>query len=156
MRRFAVLAGSFGFMALSTVYAADTPGLPNSNLTPGQTRKVTKDQICSADYQASVKPISDSARKEAFGRYGLRDVDSKSEVLDFLVPVELGGSNDIENLWPQPTRGEWSATQKDALEQKLHEMVCDGSLTLKDAQNAIRKNWVQAYQRYMTEPKRAQ
>jgi hypothetical protein len=35
-------------------------------------------------------------------------------------------------------------------------MVCDGSVTLKDAQSAIRKNWVQAYQRYMTEPKRAQ
>ena len=36
----------------------------------------------------------------------------------------------IENLWPEPARGEWNASQKDALEQKLNAMVCDGTIPL--------------------------
>ena len=28
-------------------------------------------------------------------------------------------------------------------------MVCDGTLTVKQAQSAIKKNWVQAYQQYV-------
>ena len=43
----------------------------------------------------------------------------------------------------------WNATQKDALEQKLMTMVCDGTLTVKQAQTAIKKNLVQAYQQYV-------
>ena len=62
---------------------------------------------------------------------------------------ELGGTDSVENLWPEPARGEWNATQKDALERKLLTMVCDGTLTVKQAQTAIKKNWVQAYQQYV-------
>jgi hypothetical protein len=29
--------------------------------------------------------------------------------LDHLIPLELGGSNDLRNLWPQPFEGEWNA-----------------------------------------------
>jgi hypothetical protein len=72
-----------------------------------------------------------------------------TEILDHLIPVELGGTDDVENLWPQPAKGEWSAVQKDALEQKLLGMVCAGTLTVKQAQSAIKKNWVQAYTQYV-------
>jgi DNA-binding transcriptional ArsR family regulator len=39
--------------------------------------------------------------------------------------------------------------QKDALEQKLLGLVCDGTMTVKQAQSAIKKNWVQAYTQYV-------
>ena len=80
---------------------------------------MTKEQICAPGYAASVKATKESTRVEAFSRYGLRDGKSMTEVLDHLIPVELGGTDDVENLWPEPAKGEWSAAQKDALEQKL-------------------------------------
>jgi hypothetical protein len=144
-------AAAMTAMAAAITVSADNgqAGLPSSFLTPGDARKVTKEQICAPGYMASIKPTKDSMKEEAFSRYGLRDGQSTTDVLDHLIPVELGGTDTVENLWPEPARGEWNATQKDALEQKLLTMVCEGTLTVKQAQTAIKKNWVQAYQQYV-------
>jgi hypothetical protein len=147
-RTMGVMCALVGAAAISVIADSQT-GLPNSFLTPGDAKKVTKEQICAPDYMAKLKPTKDSMKDEAFERYGLRAAAASSDVLDHLVPVELGGTDDLENLWPQPAKGEWNATQKDALEQKLHAMVCDGSITLKQAQTAIKKNWVAAYTQYV-------
>ncbi len=69
--------------------------------------------------------------------------------MDHLVPVSLGGSNRVENLWPQPLSGEWSYLQKNRLEKRLQKMVCGGEVELKEAQEAIAKDWVSAYKRYV-------
>ena len=140
-----------GLLAATMMVTADNGqvGLPSSFLTPGDAKKVTKEQICAPGYVASIKATKDSMKEEAFSRYGLRDGKSSTDVLDHLIPVELGGTDSIENLWPEPVKGEWNAGQKDALEQKLLGMVCEGSLTVKQAQTAIKKNWVQAYQQYV-------
>jgi hypothetical protein len=68
--------------------------------------------------------------------------------IDHLIPLELGGSNDAKNLWPQSYRQAWGAHIKDELENKLHKMVCAHQITLPEAQAAIRKNWVSAYDTY--------
>jgi hypothetical protein len=135
--------------ATMTVAADSQSGLPNNFLTPGDTKKVTKEQVCAPDYLSTIKPIKDSMKAQAFERYGLRADKADADVLDHLVPLELGGTDDLENLWPQPAKGEWNAAQKDALEQKLHAMVCDGTMTLKQAQTALKKNWVAAYTQYV-------
>ena len=147
----AVVFGLLGAAAMTMTMNADSlqAGLPSSFLTPGDSKKVTKEQICAPGYAASIKATKESAKEEAFSRYGLRDGVSKTDVLDHLIPIELGGTDNVENLWPEPMKGDWNATQKDALEQKLLGMVCDGSLTVKQAQNAIKKNWVQAYTQYV-------
>jgi hypothetical protein len=38
---------------------------------------------------------------------------------------------------------------KDALERKLHKLVCAGQLDLKTAQREIASDWINAYQRYV-------
>jgi hypothetical protein len=40
---------------------------------------------------------------------------------------------------------------KDALERKLHRLVCAGELDLKAAQHAIASNWIEAYKKYVSE-----
>ena len=35
------------------------------------------------------------------------------------------------------------------LENKLHELVCHGSLNLEEAQQGISTNWIEAYKKYM-------
>ena len=39
--------------------------------------------------------------------------------------------------------------QKRELDVKLHQMVCDQTIKLKDAQDAIKKDWVKAYNQYV-------
>jgi len=69
--------------------------------------------------------------------------------IDHFIPLELGGSNDPENLWPQSYVIPWGAHVKDALENKLHRMVCAGQISLTNAQAAIKTNWLQAYDKYV-------
>jgi len=69
--------------------------------------------------------------------------------VDFLITPELGGSNDIHNLWPEPYYSTvWNARVKDELEDRLHEMVCNGELDLGTAQRDISTDWIVAYKKY--------
>ena len=69
--------------------------------------------------------------------------------LDALITPELGGSTDAANLWPQRYHSPvWNARVKDELERLLPEMVCDGRVTLAEAQRAIASDWIAAYKHY--------
>jgi hypothetical protein len=68
--------------------------------------------------------------------------------VDHLIPLELGGSNRLGNLWPEPYDIVWNARVKDRLENRMHKMVCAGELDLATAQRAIAADWVAAYRRY--------
>jgi hypothetical protein len=49
-------------------------------------------------------------------------------------PRELGGSNDPANLFPERLNAHPGYRVKDKLENKLHDLVCDGKMTLRAAQ----------------------
>jgi len=121
--------------------------LPNSFSTPGATTKANVKEICAAGYEASVKPVAGWQKTAALERYGIRP-ESFSGELDHLVPVSLGGSNEPENLWPMHASGDMTPAAKARLAEKLKLMVCDGKLSLKDAQNAFKKDWTKAYKQY--------
>jgi hypothetical protein len=42
----------------------------------------------------------------------------------------------------------WNARVKDALEDRLHDLVCDGSVDLVAAQHDISSDWIAAYKKY--------
>jgi hypothetical protein len=61
--------------------------------------------------------------------------------IDHIVPLELGGSNDIANLFPEKRDVAPGYIVKDALENRLHDVVCtDHTMTLRQVQKAIAKN----------------
>jgi hypothetical protein len=107
------------------------------------------EQLCAADFATSQKPVANWQRNEALERYGVRPEQFSGE-LDHLVPVALGGSNDPDNLWPFRGNGSFTFGAKQALGLKLHDMVCAGKMSLKDAQDAFRKDWTKAYQQHVT------
>ena len=88
-----------------------------------------------------------------FARYGLtepRRYDPDGAVVDHLVPLELGGSNDFTNLWPQSEHATGlDAATKDRLENRLHALVCAGELPIAEAQHEIAADWIAAYRRYV-------
>ena len=61
--------------------------------------------------------------------------------MDHLIPLELGGSNAILNLWPETPPG---FHEKDKVENRLHKEVCAGRMTIEAAQILIAKDWTQA------------
>jgi hypothetical protein len=70
--------------------------------------------------------------------------------IDHIVSLELGGSNDIANLYPEKTKLPAKAPGfhiNDKLENKLHDLVCDGMMTLRSVQKQIAANWQALYMR---------
>ncbi len=61
--------------------------------------------------------------------------------------LELGGSNDISNLWPEPANPQPGFHEKDKIENYLHAQVCSGAISLQEAQREIATNWYAVYQR---------
>jgi hypothetical protein len=55
----------------------------------------------------------------------------------------------MRNLWPEPySNTVWNAAVKDALEARLHELVCQGALDLHAAQRELATDWIAAYKRH--------
>jgi hypothetical protein len=98
-----------------------------------------------------VRDVPESEATAVYDRYHVAHVPYAHEV-DHLVSLELGGSNAITNLWPEPYAGRWGAHTKDAIENKLRDLVCAGRLSLADAQHREATNWVAAYRRYIGTP----
>jgi hypothetical protein len=90
-------------------------------------------------------------KRQVFDRYRI-DKHEFGYKVDHLIPVRLGGSNSMDNLWPQPLSGEWCWQRKNKLERKLRKMVCLGHLDLKTAQQEIATDWVSAYKKYIGDP----
>ena len=65
--------------------------------------------------------------------------------IDHIVSLELGGSNNIANLFPETANGSDGYHAKDRLENRLHDMVCRGDLALRSAQRRIAANWQLLY-----------
>jgi hypothetical protein len=121
-------------------------GLPDSACTPGALLAgATVDQICQSGYASSVRNVPTSEKDQVYSEYGIASRYAGEYEVDHLVSLELGGSNDISNLWPElasPTPG---FHQKDQVENYLHDKVCAGSVSLQQAQIEIATNWLAVY-----------
>jgi hypothetical protein len=106
-------------------------------LTPGVVRPLTTAQVCTIRWGLDQRHVSAAARRQVFEAYGVPLAQRATRVIDHLVPRELGGRDDVRNLWPQ-TRAE--AHIKDVEENRLHLAVCAGTVSLADAQQQMR-NW---------------
>ncbi len=78
-------------------------------------------------------------KQQVFDRYGysgyddarcIHDTGGKTCEIDHLISRELGGADDLDNLWPQSHGGHWNAHHKDTLENRLNEEMCAGRIGL--------------------------
>ena len=129
---------------------ANGPIHPIQSITPGVVdSNATIEKICTVGYTDTVRHVTKSTKKHVFEIYGINPKQDRYEI-DHLISLELGGSNDIKNLWPQSyTTTPYNAYKKDVLENKLHSMVCADKITLEEAQRVIVEDWVKAYNDYV-------
>jgi len=133
----------------SMVTTSERGALPDRRLTPGATRRVTISDVCSSAHEEVVGEVSMPLRQEVFQKYGIVNAHVSDYEIDYLIAPGLGGAEDIHNLWPEPyTSRTWNAYVKDALEERLHEMVCGGEVDLSTAQRDIATDWIAAYKKY--------
>lgn len=141
--------------------APRSEALPNPHLTPGATDPRVTDAnldrtICRrGGYTRSVRPpesYTEPLKRRQIREYGYRDKKIWHYEEDHLVPLEVGGAPySRRNLWPEPRRvaGGWGSRTKDALENRLHELVCSRQIPLATAQFAIAHDWIAAFKRYV-------
>lgn len=124
------------------------PLRPDPHLTPGKTINVPLAQLCAPGYSKRARNVPLSEKRAIFRAYGIAP--SGRFEIDHLISLELGGSNDPDNLWPESyVTQPWNAHVKDQLENRLHWLVCHGQLSLPDAQRAIQRDWIAAYQQFV-------
>lgn len=128
--------------------------LPDPDCTPGATNpKVTQDTLATTicrkgGYTSSIRPPSDITGREKAANaksYGYTGSFTTGEY-DHLISLQLGGDpNDPRNLWVEPNDDKTATSpnnRKDSVEDKAHDAICSGRMSLAEVQQAIATDWV--------------
>lgn len=113
---------------------------------------MTAAQVCASGYAQGVRSVDGTLANAVYAEYGISrqwvgesarapDTGIGPYEIDHLIPLELGGSNSVLNLWPQaasyPKLFAPGYAAKDRLENALHALVCARRLSLEAAQRRI-------------------
>ena len=123
-------------------------GVQDTACTPGDILPdATKEMICVPGYSKTVRNVPASVKDDVYASYNITSRAAGEYEVDHLVSLELGGSNDISNLWPELASPKPGFHEKDKVENWLHDQVCSGTMSLQDAQVMIATDWHQALKR---------
>ena len=123
----------------ANAYAEDLL-LPNPKLTPGKIARRDKDQ----------HGVSIAMEQKVFARYRIPWSRRAEFKIDHLIPLELGGADSVENLWPQNRRVKpYGVERKELLTRCLLLRIAQGRITLAQAQTAMQEDWIDAFIDYL-------
>ena len=123
-------------LSLATIARGQEPLVPNPKLTPGRVAESDKDR-------GGVTPAME---QKVFARYRLPWSRRAEFKIDHLIPLELGGADTIDNLWPQRLRAKpYGADRKELLTEVLLVRIRKGQMTLAQAQEQISRDWIDAF-----------
>jgi hypothetical protein len=151
---FATAAPSHAQRTASTCSTSYLP-LPDPSCTPGVTNPdVTQDTIdstiCVSGWTSTIRPPTSYTNKlkaQGIIDYGYSDTSMSDYEEDHFLALEDGGSpTDPRNLWPEPHSGDANSYNKDGVETKVKNAICNGTVTLAAAQQAMLTNWTTAEQ----------
>ena len=131
---------------------ARDPYLPDLTLTPGKvTPGWTLEMTMAEGGTQEYRHVTPKLRREVWALYGYDktigpyEEHSREYEIDHLIPNCLGGASEIENLWPEPYKGQWNAHVKDRLEMHVRTKVIHGEITLERAWGMFTPNWIETY-----------
>jgi hypothetical protein len=123
--------------------------LPDRRCAPGAYFKnADRAHICKPGYTKTVRDVSAALKRRVYAEYGITQHSRSSYEVDHLVPLELGGSNSIANLFPEAAAPAPGFHEKDRLENKAHDAFCSGARVLRATQRSIATNWTVLYNVY--------
>ena len=111
---------------------------PDFAVTPGLVRGLDQHTVCTIKWGKDARHVTEAMKRQVAKNYHMSRTDIKARgkgtccEIDHKIPREIGGADDISNLWAQP----WlEAQKKDVEENKWHRNVCSGVVTLAEAQD---------------------
>jgi len=114
--------------------------LPNPKLTPGRIARKDKDR----------NGVTEEMERHLFDRYHIPWRRRAEFKVDHLIPIELGGADVMENLWPQSLYARpYSVERKELLTQHLLARIAAGKMTLSQAQKEISEDWISCFVDYL-------
>jgi len=143
------LHSSVSSQRLSSAAQCQAQGaLSDPKCTPGAIfAGVTASQVCTPGYSKSVRNVPTSVKTQVYASYGILTHAPGEYEIDHYIALELGGSNEVTNLWPEPASPVPGFHEKDKVENYLHAQVCSGAMALDEAQHEISTNWLDVYKR---------
>ena len=115
------------------------------DLTPGSLCTESDSHFLELRYQEQIpvckRSVSRGLKLRVAQAYGIAEEDFSNFEFDHYIPLSLGGSNNEDNLWPEP-RDDGNAGGKDKLEYRLYRDLAAGEITQSEAIDAIR-SWAQ-------------
>ena len=160
----ASLGGALILSSFAQNVFGDDPIRPDPSLTPGVRLKVNIQRLVVPGYAnkigGGVRNVPESEKKAVFAEYHIAA--SGNYEVDHLISLELGGANDVRNLWPQSyLTHPWNAHVKDRLEDWMaasvrHIFKSNGAAAatklLQQYQTEIAHDWIAAYGKYLGTP----
>jgi len=149
----ALLSAMFSVMPALAAYGVQTKishcvanqASPDLACTPGAILTTNTSVVCTTGYTKTVRNVSTATKKKVFAEYGIPYSQHSNYEVDHLISLELGGGNDISNLWPESYLIRNGSLIKDTFENYLHSQVCKGKITIQEAQAEISGNWLKYY-----------
>jgi hypothetical protein len=126
-------------------------GLPDPTCTPGEvnpavTQNNIQSTICVPGWTKTIRPptsYTNPLKTKLMNSYGFDPTMRGNYELDHLIALAVGGNpTSVNNLWPEPYDIQENARIKDSFELYLHRQVCDGSISLADAQRELSEDWI--------------
>jgi hypothetical protein len=119
--------------------------LPDPACTPGAVMGISTTEVCTTSTKGR-RAVTTEMKAQVYASYGLQRQPEGTYEVDHFIPLELGGSNDLANLWPEAANPKPGFKEKDCVETYLHNQVCKlNTMSLADAQRAISTNWLDVY-----------
>lgn len=114
--------------------------LPDPKLTPGKIARKDKER----------SGVTEEMERHVFSRYHIPWRRRAEFKVDHLIPVELGGADVVDNLWPQSLYARpYSVERKELLTRHLLARIAAGKMTLAQAQKEISEDWISCFVDYL-------
>jgi hypothetical protein len=129
-------------LAPSSTKAGPAYVYPNPSLTPGAVLNTDASAICTPGYASGVRDVSTATKEQVYAEYGVSYPQASGAYeVDHFIPLEIGGSNDLSNLWLEPATPTPGFHQKDQFENLEHGQVCNSTIGVAEAQSRMVSDW---------------
>lgn len=140
-KRFAttlVLAATIAAFFSTTSFAATDPlafpFVPDSHMTTGSYCTTQDPNFSEYRYAENIpyckRSVSSRTKQDIYRSYGVPKKCQVDYTIDHFIPLSLGGTNHVDNLWPEPKQVK---ALRQNMEYELYEDVRDGKKTRQEA-----------------------
>lgn len=123
--------------------------VPDPSCTPGALNHAAvanpRGTICTRGYSTRARRAASYTKPlkvTGMVSYGSAGPPSSYEEDQLVAPEDGGSPRDPKNLWPEYLYGTGGALQKDQAEDRIHELICSGKITVAQGASLLEGDWM--------------